>query len=793
MQFKRKTVWRIAFAAAGLVLVAGLVAPRLNADRFGERVKASLHKALGREVEIGKVHLYLFNGPGFSVDKVVIHDDPAVGLEPFAYVESVDAQVSFKSFWTGRLEFSKLRLENASVNLSRSAASGRWNFQNLVARTAGAATQRGLRLPEIQLRGGRINFKSGDLKSLFYLSDTSLDATPPSAPGGSWRVRLEGQTTRTDRSTQGFGRFTVRGRWQPQPGSAGQVEATVSLERSSLSDLIRLIHGHDAGVHGLITARTQLSGPLSNVRVAGQIEIGDFHRWDLLPPREELWRLNFAGDLDALSQAFHATTVPIPGGTLPVSLEVRAEAILSEPRWGVLAHFEHFPLAPLPEVGRHMGLALPAGLALDGDLSGVIGYNPGGSIRGTLRSDETTVSIPGVTPIRLPGATLILNGSLVRLEPAPFELGASQSTIGGSYAWRSQVLDATLTTPGMALASDQPGVPRLPGAVPFLEDCTKGSWKGQLQFHKEGDRPGSWAGLVQLADVAVRLPQLADPLEIASARLALAANGVVIDRVKGSAGAIAFTGEYRNIANAAPPHQLQVKIARLDAQELERLFMPVLHRDETLFARALRFGRASVPAWLAACKAAAAVEVGTLIVGDAELDKLRGRLSWDGAAIDVADLAAQFSGGALTGRFAANLQLSVPSYRLSFRFRGVEWMSGNWDGRTTLQTSGTGADLERNLRLDGAFRARTVALAPDVEAQTLTGTFAYAGARGVPVLQFNALEMLLEEGTYKGNGRTGADGRLHFDLSDGQKQLRWSATLSPFQLETAATQPPVAP
>lgn len=792
MRFQRKTVWRLVLAVAGLVLIAGLVAPRLNADRFGERVKASLHEALGREVEIGKLRLDLFSGPGFSAEKVIIHDDPAVSQEPFAYVESLEAQVSFKSLWTGRLEFSNLRLENASINLSRSAATQRWNFQNLVARTAGATARRGIRLPEIQLRGGRINFKSGDVKSSFYLSDTRLDATPPRGTGGSWRVRLEGQTTRTDRSTQGFGRFAVRGTWQPQPGSVGRVEATVNLERSSLSDLIRLIHGHDAGVHGLATTRTQLSGPLNDVRITGQVEIGDFHRWDLLPPHGELWRLDYAGNLDVLSQTLHVATIPPPGGVLPISLEVRLEGFLSQPRWGVLARFDRLPLAPLPELGRHMGLALPAGLALAGDLSGVIGYSPEGSLRGTVQSGETAVNLPGAVPIRLSGAIVVLDGNLLRLQPAPFELDQSEATIAGSYAWRSQTLDAIVATAGLPVASDQPGAARLPGGVPFLENCTKGVWKGQLQYHKEGDRAGTWAGTVQLAGAVLALPELADPLEIASARLALRDNGVVIDRIKGSAGAIEFTGEYRTFANADPPHQLQLKIAKLDAQELERLFMPLLHRD-TLLARALRFGRTSMPAWLAARKAAAAVEIGTLTIGDAGLEKLRGRLSWEGAEIEVADLAARFSGGALAGRFAANLQRSAPSYHVALRFRGVEWMSGNWNGRTVLQTSGTGADLRRNLRLDGSFRARAVALAPEVEARTLTGTFAYAGPRGAPVLQFTGLEMLLAEGAYKGNGRTGADGRLHFDLSDGQKQLRWSATVSPFQLETAAAQAPLAP
>src|SRR5208283_3458081 len=133
MKLRKKTIWRLGLSGVVLVVAAGLIAPLVDAHRFGTRVKASLSQALGREVEIGDVHLNLFGGPGFTVDKVVIHEDPAVGLEPFAYVESLAARVSFKSLWTGRLEFSSLTLEDASINLARPAG-GHWNFEALLGR-----------------------------------------------------------------------------------------------------------------------------------------------------------------------------------------------------------------------------------------------------------------------------------------------------------------------------------------------------------------------------------------------------------------------------------------------------------------------------------------------------------------------------------------------------------------------------------------------------------------------------------------------------------------------------------
>ena len=46
---------------------------------------------------------------------------------------------------------------------------------------------------------------------------------------------------------------------------------------------------------------------------------------------------------------------------------------------------------------------------------------------------------------------------------------------------------------------------------------------------------------------------------------------------------------------------------------------------------------------------------------------------------------------------------------------------------------------------------------------------------------------------YKGTGAMGSDGRLYVDFSDGQKQMRVGATLSPFQVELLPASGPGGP
>src|SRR5665811_2277094 len=131
MRTRRLTIRRALWLGLVILVAAGLVAPYLNADRFGDRIRRAMEQALDRKVEIAAVRFNLFRGPGFTLQGVVIHDDPAVGVEPFAYVTSIEARIRFTSLWRGRLEFSSLRLEQPSVNLVKSA-SGVWNFQPLL-------------------------------------------------------------------------------------------------------------------------------------------------------------------------------------------------------------------------------------------------------------------------------------------------------------------------------------------------------------------------------------------------------------------------------------------------------------------------------------------------------------------------------------------------------------------------------------------------------------------------------------------------------------------------------------
>jgi len=167
---------RYGFLALVLLLIAGVAAPFIRVDQYREQIRIGLERGLHRKVEIyGDAHLNLFRGPGFSVEKVVIYDDPGAGIEPLANVAELQTTLSLSSLVTGRLDFRTVRLVEPSLNLVK-PDNGSWNALAVLA-GAGEARSGGA-LPEIQVSTGRINFKFGETKSAFYLTDTDLTITP---------------------------------------------------------------------------------------------------------------------------------------------------------------------------------------------------------------------------------------------------------------------------------------------------------------------------------------------------------------------------------------------------------------------------------------------------------------------------------------------------------------------------------------------------------------------------------------------------------------------------------------
>src|SRR5579872_1261088 len=637
--------------ACGVLLVAGIVAPFTRADRYAEQIRRGLETALRRPVEFGDVHFKLFTGPGFSVSRLVIHEDPAFGREPFAYVESLEARPRLLALLAGKLEFASLRLENPSVNLTRveSGPGAAWNFSELLRRTKFDV------LPALQVRSGRINFKFGDIKSVFYVMDADLDVSPPSMAGADWHIEFSGEPARTDRPARGFGSFSAQGSLRP----ANSLDLDFQLQKSAIDEMMSLVYGRDIGVHGFVSARAHPAGALSDLHINGAMSVEEIHRWDLLPQRGTAWPFEFEGRLnlpaERLEIASHSAVKEAP----PLALKFRVADYLSHPHWGVGFNWNRFRVEPLLLLARHLGAPLPEGLKMEGSIDGAIGYSEQGRWQGQIAFQNAAVTIPGSSPVRFEQAAFLFDGSHVRLPLAVVRTATDdQAGLEAEYDMDTGALALSIATDSMPVAGLRSQASL--AAVPILDQVQGGVWKGKLLYERLAGSDGRWSGGFQLENADIPLMGLAEPVRVETANARIEGSRLALEKIRATLGDLAAQADYHYEPGVARPHRLRISLAILDAAESERLMTPTLARHRGLIARALTFGRAPVPDWLADRRLEGTISVNALQLGGLGLQKLRARLIWNGTTLALADLKADLAKGAVAGDLTVDLRGSDP-------------------------------------------------------------------------------------------------------------------------------------
>lgn len=785
MRLPRHPVRTAALLLIALIIFAGILAPMFSAGAFKRPIQRSLEQGLQRKVEInGKVVFNLFTGPGFSVGDVLIYEDPRAGIEPFASVEWVEARVRLTSLLRGRLEFSRLRLESPTVNLVKIDAGG-WNIQQFLDRTAAATSAEAARLPAIQVRDGRLNFKFGDTKSVFYMTNADVDVSPGSQ-GEDVSVAFEGQPARTDRPAVGFGRFTGRGQWKPSASGEGQLAVNVQLEKSNIADISTLLYGRDAGLHGIVSSSARIAGPLSGLKIEGQIQVADIHRWDLLPGRGEGFPIDYSGSIDLRAQSVRIETVQPKSGAAPVAIRFLARGIMSRPQWEAGVTLTGVPLASLAEAALHMGTPLPAGIAMDGKVDGTFSYSPLEGPRGEVRIAKASLQAPDSEAIRVEEANVSLAPEGIDLLPADIEIGKDRKAqVEAAYSFENHALVVKITGRALRVREFAKQASQVLNAppVPLLEQFQDGIWSGAVRYRVAGEEKGQWSGAVELRDAVVSLPDLADPLRISSAAANLDGTRVVLNRVQARAGKTRFDGDYRYIPDAARPHRFRINIPQADAAELERLLAPALRRRQNFFERALRIGNAPVPDWLKGRHAEGLIRITTLKAVGTAVGPVRAAFSWDGTGAELDGIEAHYEDAVLTGTLDIDLAGNTPAYSLDAELKGLPWKGGTVEAAARVDTGGSGIALLSNLKAEGTFRGQAIGLDPENPFRNLSGDYRLSVARGVPRLVISGLQASLGADTYSGQGATLADGRLQCDLTSPQKQLRIAGTLVPLKIE----------
>lgn len=753
-----KRAFRIGGVLLLALLIAGLVAPLIRVDSYRERLQAGLQRALKRKVDIhGDARLNLFQGPGFSIKGVVIHEDPAIGIEPMASVPELQTTVSLSSLWTGRLEFSVVRFVNPSLNLTRPER-GTWNLVPLLKDTLPAEGTG--RFPEIQVSGGRINFKLDEIKAPFYLTGTDLTITPER---NGLSIRFSGAPARTDRTAAGYGLFSGSGRW-----SQGKLRMDVELEKSPIEDFMTLARGQSLGLHGLVASKARVTGPLWDLAVTGRLEIQDVHRWDLLQASGGAWALNYRGKFDLASQRFQLAAEPKDNAETPVSLRLDVSQLFTRPEWRAEVSVDKMSASALTEVAHHIGTPLPEGFSIDGTVAGTVAYNAGLGMLGQVEIANALIRLQDGSRFRMPQASLQVTGDEVRLLPARLELPGPRAELEGSYAPFRQVLSAKLTGRNLRLSDLRRNGIRFPLADRF----EGGTWSGRIGFAVD-----KWQARVQLNDTIARIPGVAVPVELQTADVEVNGDRLAVRRAQCRVGELEAFGSYKYEPLAARPHQFQFAIPEASAEELETLLMPALRRSPGFLARTLRL-RTQIPEWLRERRAEGTIRIGTLIAGEQKLRGVHAHVLWSGTTVRLTNVEARLAEALLGGTIVADLREAEPRYAIEGEIQRLNWKNGVVDFAGTAETSGTGIQLLANLRADGRFRARSLTMNPETAFGTASGSFDLALSRTGPLWKFTELEAAMGSERFSGVGGTQPDGRLLIDLASPVRNVSLKVDVS---------------
>lgn len=753
---KRK---RVAAGVLGAVALAALGAPFLKADRFAGAIRASLEQGLGRTVEINGPVRFSLVGRGFSIDQVVIHEDPKLGAEPFAYVETLEASLRLAPLLRGRFEFERLQLVAPSVNLAK-ARSGGWNAQPLLEQVLKSAG--GGAFPEIGLRGARLNFRIGEWKSPYYLGDAELRVEAASEQELS--LYIEGEPARTDRGLRGFGRFSGRGRVRVASGRESELDLNLNLTRSPIAELMMLSMGQGSNLAGFFSGRAALKGPLSRISLHGRVQLEELERFDWLLGSAGGPGLNIEGVLNLPGQTVDLRTSGARDQT-PFAARLRGADLMGRPRWAMLATVTNAPAASVQPLVAELGFAVPGRFQWKGVVSGAIGFDERHLWQGVFRLSDGAVSVQGGEVASFTEAQVKIEGERLLLTPALFHLPNQEAVrLEGEYQPSGYTL--RMQSAGVSLQHLKSLLPLVaePGGLPLLHRGGAGRWRGSLLLTAGSGMPPAWQADGEVSGMKLAVPGLAAELELTRAQLRWKPQELTVSAFNGRIGAMELRGSLQEQEVARRRQDLTLLIEKAQAGELARLLLPALRRRSGFLVRALGMGANDLPEWMSGRRLQGGVRIGQLEADGRVIEQVAFRFQWQGPSVAVTEFTAMAGGGMLSGAAKASLEGAEPAYEGTFALHGFPWRQGVVDGEAGFEASGTGQDLLRALRIHGNLRGRNLALAGEPRWTLHDAAFTLVRDRGVWRWQFPRLQMENGDEPAQGTGATAPDGRIVLDL-----------------------------
>jgi len=724
----------IAAVCATVLLAMFVVRP--GASRLKTRIANSIGNALQRRVEIGGVHLRLLPRPGFDLENFVVQDDPAFGAEPVLRAGEVSASLRLSSLLRGHIEISQLSLTEPSLNLTRTA-DGHWNIENLLERTSATAvaptskTARESRpaFPYIEADRGRINFKLGPEKKPFTLTDADYSFWQDSE--NTWGMRLKARPTRTDLSLSDTGQLRINGAWQRASTlRETPVKFEVQWEGAQLGQVTKFFTGKDRGWRGGISATVELAGTPADLSVRSDAMLEDFRRYDLLGGGQLTLHTHCEAHYSTVDRGLHQIFCQTPAGDGAVAVLGEVRNVPGPREYELKLAADRFPAQSLLALIRHAKKDLPDDLLATGALAAEFNLrneatSPIPQLTGNgqisdlrIRSSSAKAELAlGTVPFSVAETTVETKKSHVVRSAAATDSHLAKLLIGPFPLKLGRPAPATaqiLISPASydVAVNGEADIPRILQVartigLPAINPRTDG-W-AKLDLHVSGPWTGfaspRTTGTAQLHAIRAELRGVQAPVEISSATVNLAENGVRVDSVSASLAGSHWIGWLSFPRMCATPLTCPVEFNlhsdELIMAQLTDAFRP--HPAKKKWYGLLSDDTPAPPTFLAQMKATGKVTANRVVLSSVVATRASANITKDGGRLDISDLRADVLGGQHRGEWHADFSASPAKYSLSGLMRGAslaqlaaamhdDWITGTADTAYKIETAGRDRD-----------------------------------------------------------------------------------------------------
>jgi len=739
---------------AALLLALFLFRPGIHQLR--NRIANSIGSALGRRVAIDDVRLRVLPRPGFDLEGLVIYDEPVFGAEPMIRAQDVFAAIRLRSLLRGRLEIAKMSATEPSINIVCNSQ-GRWNIAGLIERNAlipAAPTQKPPSesrpaFPYLEATGARINFKIGQEKKSYALTDADVALWQDSE--NSWGARMKAQPVRTDLNLTDTGLLLIEANWQRSRNlRLTPMRLTLAWENGQLGQITALLSGQDRGWRGAMTFTADISGTPRELAVDSRLAIGGFRRYDILDSRSVNLAAGCTVQFSATNRSLSdlACKAPVSSGMLRLrgnvegkveagnaSGEVAVTAASSRgydrATYDLILSAEKVPIPPALALLQVAKRQLPADLTATGVLDGEFravrkGAEPA-ELSGTIMaSDIRLVSNKRKDTIALGNFPLTLVGDSsfvgpghrgatprpkvkddgkeaepvdahLRIGPASLQVNTSAPDIAGGWisaAGYRFFLRGDLEFRNLFRLESILGVPAVRPAAEGdarLDVSISGNWRGLAA-------PNA-LGTAQLRNVRAETRGLNAPIVISSATVVLTPDMFSMQKVVAQTGDTRWTGSIAAPRHCAPGcvYQFDLAADHLAAEDLAEWFTP--HPAKRPWYRILNPVEPPGPSPFLALQAHGKLHVARLDLKKLVASQAATQLSIDRGKIAMTGLRATILQGTHQGNWTVDASILPPHYRGSGTLENVAlaqlgvlmndaWIAGSADGSFELETAG---------------------------------------------------------------------------------------------------------